>query len=109
MALIAEDGERGCVQWARRGFTVDHASAAAWDANDEMWARDAAVMLRADLDAAAAPDPDLYGTELHLVKMQGYVRVAFRLAFWQLVHAASFEAGRIDTVNRGGDADASAR
>lgn len=72
---------------------------------EAQYIQDAAVMLRADLDAAAAPDPDLYGTELHLVKMQGYVRVAFRLAFWQLVHAASFEAGLIDTVNRGGDAD----
>jgi len=33
------------------------------------------------------------------------VRVAFRLAFWELLHAPSVEAALIDVVNRGGDAD----
>jgi ADP-ribosylglycohydrolase len=42
---------------------------------------------------------------LSLHHHQGFVRVAFRLAFWELVHAGSFEAGLIDVVNRGGDAD----
>jgi ADP-ribosylglycohydrolase len=32
-------------------------------------------------------------------------RVALRLAFWELLHAPSFEAGLIDVVNRGSDAD----
>jgi len=35
----------------------------------------------------------------------GFVRVAFRLAFWELLHAHSFEAGLLDVVNRGGDSD----
>lgn len=67
--------------------------------------RDAHRELGLDLDAALADDPELYGAALDLGTMQGYVRVAFRLAFWQLVHADSFEAALIDTVNRGGDAD----
>ncbi len=61
--------------------------------------------LREDLAAACRADPELYGPELHLHQMQGFVRVAFRLAFWELMHAPGFEAGVIDVVNRGGDAD----
>lgn len=33
------------------------------------------------------------------------MRVAFRLAFWELFHALSFEAALVAVVNRGGDAD----
>lgn len=66
---------------------------------------EAHTALSGDLSRALMPDPDLYGSDLHLIRMSGYVRVAFRLAFWQLVHATSFEAALIDTVNRGGDAD----
>lgn len=61
--------------------------------------------LVADLDRALMPDPDLYGSNVNLATMAGFVRVAFRLAYWQLVHAPSYEAGLIDTVNRGADAD----
>ncbi|HTE50219.1 MAG TPA: ADP-ribosylglycohydrolase family protein [Kofleriaceae bacterium] len=61
--------------------------------------------LRRDLDAARAPDPELYGPELHIHEQQGFVRVAFRLAAWELVHAPTYEAALIDVVNRGGDAD----
>ena len=61
--------------------------------------------LRADLDAASDPDPRMYGPELHLLNHSGFVRVAFRLAFWHLLHTASFELALIDVVNRGGDAD----
>jgi ADP-ribosyl-[dinitrogen reductase] hydrolase len=61
--------------------------------------------LISDLDAAVSDDPALYGTELHLHAHQGFVRVAFRLAFWELLHAPTFEAGLVDVVNRGGDAD----
>jgi len=35
----------------------------------------------------------------------GHVRVAFRLAFYHLLHARSFEEALVDTVMRGGDAD----
>ncbi len=50
-------------------------------------ALDAAVRaLRDDLRLARADDPDLYG-EVHLHRHEGFVRVAFRLAFWELVRA----------------------
>jgi ADP-ribosyl-[dinitrogen reductase] hydrolase len=61
--------------------------------------------LEEDLFLAGQPDPKLYGPEVHLHDTAGYVRVAFRLAFWELLHARTFEAGVIDAVNRGGDAD----
>lgn len=64
--------------------------------------------LASDLAAAREGDPDLYGAELHLHDMQGFVRVAFRLAFWELVHAADFASAVIDVANRGGDADTNA-
>lgn len=60
--------------------------------------------LHEDLAAAAADDPNLYGA-VHLSDQQGFVRVAFRLAFWHLLHTARPAAALIDTVNRGGDAD----
>ena len=66
----------------------------------------AKAMLMADLEAAQQADPMLYGPELHLHRQIGHVRIAFRLAFWELLHAPSFEAGLVDVVNRGGDADA---
>jgi ADP-ribosyl-[dinitrogen reductase] hydrolase len=58
-----------------------------------------------DLDAARADDPQLYSLDLHLHHHQGFVRVAFRLAFWELLHARTFEDALLDVVNRGGDAD----
>ena len=61
--------------------------------------------LQDDLVAARRADPGLYASDLHIHRTQGFVRVAFRLAFWELAHAPSFETGLIDTVNRGGDAD----
>ncbi len=64
--------------------------------------------LASDLVAAREDDPDLYGDELHLHKSAGYVRVAFRLAFWELMHAPDFRAAVIDVANRGGDADTNA-
>jgi ADP-ribosylglycohydrolase len=61
--------------------------------------------ISSDLMAATAKDPGLYAPKLHLHRHQGFVRVAFRLAFWELFHAPTFEAALIDVVNRGGDAD----
>lgn len=61
--------------------------------------------LEGDLDAAEREDPELYGDGFHLLRQQGFVRVAFRLAFWELSHAPTFRAGLVDVVNRGGDAD----
>jgi ADP-ribosylglycohydrolase len=39
------------------------------------------------------------------MRHQGWVRIALQNAFFQLLHAASFEAGVVDTVMRGGDTD----
>jgi ADP-ribosylglycohydrolase len=65
----------------------------------------ARTALHEDLRLAQDDDPQLYGPEIYLDRQQGFVRVAFRLAFWELLHAPTFEAGLIDVVNRGGDAD----
>jgi ADP-ribosylglycohydrolase len=58
-----------------------------------------------DIELASRDDPQLYGPAIDLRKQQGFVRVGFRLALWELLHAPSFEDGVIDVVNRGGDAD----
>jgi ADP-ribosylglycohydrolase len=59
--------------------------------------------LREDLEMASRPDP-----RLDVYRHSGFVRVAFRLAFWELLHAPAFEAGVLDCTNRGGDADTNA-
>jgi ADP-ribosyl-[dinitrogen reductase] hydrolase len=73
---------------------------------DEPDCIDAAIRdLETDLGMAQILDPDLYGSGPHLTRKQGFVRVAFRLAFWELMHAEDFEEALVDVVNRGGDAD----
>jgi len=64
--------------------------------------------LREDLAAVRQARPGLYSSELHIHKHQGFVRVAFRLAFWHLHHGPDFETSLIDVANRGGDADTNA-
>lgn len=64
--------------------------------------------LEEDLTLASRDDPQLLRGPVHLHRSQGFVRVAFRLAFWELLHAPSFEAALVDVVNRGGDADTNA-
>jgi len=61
--------------------------------------------LARDLEAARAANPELDGPEVDLARMAGFVRVAFRLAFWHLHHTRDFEAALVDVVNRGADAD----
>lgn len=61
--------------------------------------------VRADVLSAASqehPDGDLSGSK------QGWVRIAFRNALWQLLHAPDLESGIINTVMRGGDTDTTA-
>jgi ADP-ribosylglycohydrolase len=69
---------------------------------------DATEYLRADVKMAQERDPMLYGPELHLWNHAGQVRTALRLALWEFFHAPTFEAGLLDVVNRGGDADVNA-
>jgi ADP-ribosylglycohydrolase len=54
------------------------------------------------LRAAAESLPADYVTQM------GWVRIALHNAFYQLLHAATLEAGVIDTVRRGGDTDTNA-
>jgi len=64
-----------------------------------------AVLLASDIDAASLANPGVYSGAFHLYQTMGFVRIAFRLAFWELFRAPSFEAALTDVVNRGGDAD----
>ena len=81
--------------------------------NDKHLWKSSVDMLLSDLIISEMNDPRLYienetsdNTFLSMNKEQiGFVRVAFRLAFWQLIHAKDFQSGLIDTVNRGGDTD----
>jgi ADP-ribosylglycohydrolase len=68
----------------------------------------ARAMLASDLDAARESDPQLYTHALHVHASAGYVRVAFRLAFWSLVHAPDYRSAVVNAANRGGDADTNA-
>lgn len=83
---------------------------AAWASEpDDVAAVDAAERAIArDLAAASELDPDLYGTELHIHRTAGFVRVAFRLAFWHLLHTPSWQAALVDVASRGGDSDTNA-
>lgn len=68
----------------------------------------AAAELARDLDAAASPDPGVYGDELDLNRTAGFVRVAFRLAFWHAAHTPAWRDALVDVASRGGDADTNA-
>ncbi len=59
------------------------------------------VLQDAITGAAQSPPADYF-------HQQGWVLIAFRNALWQLLHAASMEAGVIDTVMQGGDTDTNA-
>lgn len=120
-AGIAGADAQGMVDAARAGLDVARADAPSMSplpADDARWGA-AHADLHLDLDAADRADPWLNGEAgppagwppgpgggLHLAgSMQGFVRVAFRVAFWQLRHADDWRVALVDTVNRGGDAD----
>ena len=42
------------------------------------------------------------------MRTAGFVRVAFRLAFWHLMHTLSWRDALVDIASRGGDADTNA-
>lgn len=69
----------------------------------------AAALLRQDLELATRDDPQLYGPDLHMHRPGPHgVRVAFRLAFWELLHVPTWEGALLDVVHRGGDTEAHA-
>lgn len=67
----------------------------------------ATAELAADLRAARGDDPQLTG-DIDMHRHAGYVRVAYRLAFWELLHADDYRDAVVDVGNRGGDADTNA-
>lgn len=86
---------------------------AAWSGDGEAAAdrehlERAAADLATDLDAAMAGEPGVYRPGLHLHDTAGFVRVAFRLAFWHAVHTPSWRDAVVDVASRGGDADTNA-
>jgi ADP-ribosylglycohydrolase/fructose-1,6-bisphosphatase/inositol monophosphatase family enzyme len=110
--------------WARADATLTHPHAVCQDASalfsvtiaravrtgdtpDKIYAfarhwADAAGIhsnVRESLTAAESSPPEDY------VRQMGWVRIALQNAFYQLLHAPSFEAGVVDTVMRGGDTD----
>lgn len=87
-----------------------HLLADSWrgDADDRAALAAASADLARDLDAAASPDPGVYGGELDVHRTAGFVRVAFRLAFWHAAHTGSWRDAIVDVASRGGDADTNA-
>ncbi len=63
--------------------------------------------LRRDLEVADDTTPGVHSVDLDLQGTAGFVRVAFRLAFWHLCHTPWHDA-LVDTASRGGDADTNA-
>lgn len=114
-AIVAGGGGPAMVE-AARGALARGAGrlAAAWAGEGAEAAEDRAHLARSaedlagDLDAALCSDPDVYGEELHLHRTAGFVRVAFRLAFWHAVHTESWRDALVDIASRGGDADTNA-
>jgi len=107
--MTAAGGENGVPGRWNAGAVADVARAATAlidlvprDGPDIELAREA---LLGDLELARRDDPGLYLADMHIHRSQGFVRVAFRLAFWELLHAPTYEAALLDAVNRGGDAD----
>jgi ADP-ribosylglycohydrolase len=78
------------------------------DATDREHLERALDEILSDLDAARDDNPRVYRPGLHLHDTAGFVRVAFRLAFWHLVHTSSWRDAVVDVASRGGDADTNA-
>jgi len=82
------------------GFVSSWARGQSTASSDETIPVDPAVRECLEL-AATDPPPDFD-------HQQGWVLIALRNAFWQVLHAPSLEAGVSDTVMRGGDTDTNA-
>jgi len=79
------------------------------DDRDDLAAIDSAERdVQRDMEAATADEPGVYGAELDVHRTAGFVRVAFRLACWHLVHTPSWRDAVVDVASRGGDADTNA-
>jgi ADP-ribosyl-[dinitrogen reductase] hydrolase len=79
------------------------------DDRDDLALIDAAVEdLERDLELSASANPHVYDVDINLMRTAGFVRVAFRLAFWHLLHTASWRDALVDIASRGGDSDTNA-
>lgn len=108
-AVMAEDVRpEDLVTAAQSGLSVASAALGRLQGDYVQEVTKANTLLREDLTLARRDDPELYGPTVHMHRHAGLVRVAFRLAFWELLHAPSFEAALVDVVNRGGDTDTNA-
>ena len=81
---------------------------ASWAGEDRDHLERAVVELERDLTAATEDVPGVDQPGLHIYDTAGFVRVAFRLAFWHCVHTPSWQAAVVDVASRGGDADTNA-
>ncbi|MHC5021668.1 MAG: ADP-ribosylglycohydrolase family protein, partial [Planctomycetota bacterium] len=110
-ALVNEGADGAMMAWAAR-LHVTNASTTLMKRDDgALYDRiiSARQELQNDLDIAAQDDPQLDDGSLKITSSSmGYVRIAFRLAFWELLHVDSFEHALLDVANRGGDADTNA-
>jgi ADP-ribosylglycohydrolase len=106
-AVTSPQSGEGLVAAARAGLDVAVAQLrAAWtDPDDVTHLEAAAEAVAGDLTAAGAADPGVYAPAHHLQRSPGFVRVAFRLAFWHAVHTRSWRDAVVDIASRGGDAD----
>ena len=93
---------------AARAAIVRGARHPLWSDDDRAHVERAVDDLESDLAAAQDDDPDVYRAGLHLHDTQGFVRVAFRLAFWHVAHTPSWRDAVVDVASRGGDADTNA-
>lgn len=107
IAAAVKGGERpdahALLARARADVAAAAATLAAQVPEEALAIEASAAMITEDLAAAERDDPGLYAADAHLVAMPAYVRVALRMAFWQLLHARSLPAALVDVVNRGGD------
>jgi len=61
--------------------------------------------VRDDVAEARKDNPGLYNSGFHLHQQETFVRVAFRMAVWEFLHAPGPREGMLDAVNRGGATD----
>ncbi|MEJ7599899.1 MAG: ADP-ribosylglycohydrolase family protein [Kofleriaceae bacterium] len=108
-AIVAPTGEpldgAGMVAVARAALPRGLERIAWCEPTEVALVASAARDLATDLDAALADDPAVYAPGLHIHDTMGFVRVAFRLAFWHAVHTPSWRDAVVDVASRGGDAD----
>jgi ADP-ribosyl-[dinitrogen reductase] hydrolase len=110
---VALDGEPAEAMWEAAGEATRYACNGylrpKWtDAEDRACLERAHDELLSDLAAAREDNPRVYQPGLHVHETAGFVRVAFRLAFWHCAHTRSWRDAVVDVASRGGDADTNA-